>query len=496
MQFFIDIALSLIYFALFLLICAWSWRFWMMYINQRHLNGLKWVMLEIKLPREIFKSPLATETALLSLIQGGGVGTKFHRLYQGALPAFSSIEIASLEGIIHFYVRIQTKFRPYVEANFYAQYPGIEIVEVDDYTKQIRYHHLTKEVSMWGTRYSLSKTWEPINPETGEGYKHNGKSVKMKADFLPLKTYVDYKLDGDPKEEFKIDPLTPLLEVMGGIGKGEYFWYQIIVQDEGVYNGTSKLPKFYVNPATHEHFTLEEMADKRKAQLRSGKPIPQGTKAFDDFGYPRMRKGADGTDEQVVYQKLVLPTKKEQDLTLDDKEEIDGINKKFTKPLIMGVIRLVYISKKESFRTENIQSVINFPKPFNGVNALAPTKNTDPYDFPWQNAKGRRVPWRAEEMFEEYVEREGFFPHIKPRPWLDKWEDSWFWGSSMKTRRIFRMLYEGFFDPFGHPAATDPITLNVEELATLWHLPGAVATTPAIPRIDSTKGFAPVNLPQ
>jgi hypothetical protein len=466
-----------------------------MYIHQRHLNNLKWVMLEIKLPREIFKSPLATETALLSLLQSGGISHKYAKYYQGALPAFSSIEIASLEGIIHFYVRIQTKFRPFVEASFYGQYPGIEIVEVEDYTKKIRYHHLQQDVGMWGARFSLKKTWEPRDEKTGEPYKKKDGTFKMPADFLPIKTYVDYKLDTDPKEEFKVDPLTSVLEFMGGIGKGEYFWYQIVVQDEGVYDG-KKMPKFYVHPVTHERMSLEEMADKRKKQIRSGKPIPKGTPVKDEYGYAKKRDNAAGEKEDMTYQEIAFPSKKEMELTIEEKAELEGINKKFSKQLALCVVRLVYISQKEKFRSENIQSIVNFPKPFIGWNIFVPSKNTDPYDFPWQNKNGMRIPWRTEELFEEYVEREGFFPHINERPWLDKWEDIAFWNSSMKTRKMFRMLFEGFFFPFQHPPVSDPVSLNMEELATLWHLPGAVATTPSIPRIDSAKGFAPVNLPQ
>jgi hypothetical protein len=57
------------------------------------------------------------------------------------------------------------------------------------------------------------------------------------------------------------------------------------------------------------------------------------------------------------------------------------------------------------------------------------------------------------------------------------------------------MLFESIFYPFDHPQAKDAFVLNLEELATVWHLPGATVGTPTLPRIDSTKGVAPVNLP-
>lgn len=475
-----------------------------MYVNQKYLNevGKKFILLEIKLPREIFKSPYATETAITSLLQGGGVSSWFDREFKGKLPIFASLEIASLEGVIHFYVRIEGRFRSLVESNFYAQYPGIEIVEAEDYTQKIQYHHLTKDVSAWGARYGLQKKWKPIDPKTGEAYKDpkdKKEDYSMPADFYPIKTYPEYGLDKDPKEEFKIEPLAPMLEFMGAIGKGEYFWYQVVLQDEGVYND-KKFSKFYVNEVTHEHLSLADMAKEEKKNIKTSGYTVAGEKMLDNDGEvkTKTKKDAEGNsiETELVYKTTKPIAKKEMELSGDEKDKIEAINKKLSKPLANVVIRLMYVTKKEKFQFENIMNILSFPKPFSGINSLVPAKVTEPYAYPWQNFRNRRVPWRTEEMFEAYVEREGFYPHIPERERLDSFEDSAFWNSSMKTRKVWRMLYEGFFYPFSHPQAEDVITLNVEEIATLWHLPGAAVSTPSLPRIDSTKGVAPVNLPQ
>jgi hypothetical protein len=504
MQFLIDIGLSILYFCIFLLLCAWTWRFWMMYIQAKSLASLKWVMLEIKLPREILKSPLATEVAIATLLQGGGVSNKIARNFNGGLPIFSSLEIASIEGVIHFYIRIQSKLRSLVEANFYAQYPGIEIIEAEDYTKRIEYHHLSKDVGVWGATYRTSKSWEPVDFTTGKKFEHHGKPISMKADFLPIKTYVDYGLDKDPKEEFKIDPLTPLLEVMSSIGKGEHFWYQVLVQDESVYD-SKKFPKFYVNEATHEHISLKDMADHYKKQTRTSGYITNGQDAYDDYGDLKTKQVKVGTGDdgkpifETVTQKYTLKetkalSKKDMDLTMEEKESLESINKKLSKPLALTVTRLMYVAEKKNFNYGHIQNILSFPKPYKGVNSFG-FNVTAPYDYDWQDIGKKRSSWRGEEMFEEYVEREGFFPHIPKRKSLDSWEDMFFWSASMKQRKMFRMMYEAIFYPFDHPHADDACVLNLEEVATLWHLPGAVATSPGLPRIDSKKGIAPANLP-
>lgn len=524
MQFVIDIGLSILYFTIFLLLCAWSWRFWIMYIQQKTLNKIDWLLLEIKLPREIFKSPYAAELAIAPLLQAGGLTGWYKQYFAGAMPAYASLEIASIEGALHFYVRIQRKYKALVESNFYSQYPGIEIVEADDYTKMIRYHHLSKDVLSWGATYGLTKKWQPTNPKTGKAYSEKGgeddepkddkDKYSMPADFVPMKTYVDYGLDKDPKEEFKIDPLGQILETMGGIGKGEYFWYQVIVQDEGVYNGT-KRPKFYVNEKTHTHHSLPELAEARKKQIRTAGWNIKGKVSADEFGVPKIidsfnedyeqqfreEKDKDGKTIKIPIkinarhlETKALP-KKEMELTQDEKDDIEEINTKLSKTLVMATVRLVYVTKKEKFNSQHIQTIVSFPKPFNGSNGLGMKALADPYDYPWENFMNRRVPWRTEEIFEAFVEREAFFPHAGDRDTLDKWEDTFFWTASMKSRKMFRMIYEAIFYPFDHPQAKLVSTYNIEEIATLWHLPGATVATPTLPRIDSNKGVAPINLP-
>jgi hypothetical protein len=487
-----------------------------MYINQKYLASLDWVMLEIKLPREITKSPLATETAITGFLQSAGASTVYARNFEGKVPHFGSLEIASIEGVIHFYIRVQRRFRALMETNFYAQYPTIEIIEAEDYTKLIHFHHLSTDTNAWAMNYRTGEKWEPTDPETGKPYPgKNGKNYEMKADFLPIKTYVDFGLDKDPKEEYKTDPLTQMLEVMGSIGKGEHIWYQVLVQDESVYDD-KKMPKLYVNEKTHKHMSLRELADARKKQIRTSGYIKHGDLVMDEYGYEKPKRKVDtgevDDDGKPIIKEVPLTynlmkdgkleqsmkaiPKEEIKLTTDEKDELDAINKKMGKPLAAVVVRIIYVAKKENFQGGHTATTMSFSKLFKGWNKLLLTKLTDPYDYPWERHNGRRLFWRSEESFEAYVEREGYFPHIKDRPTLDEWEDRFFWPLSMKQRKLFRMVYEAIFYPFDHPSADDVVfMLNLEEIATLWHLPGAVAATPTLPRIDSTKGVAPVNLP-
>ncbi len=506
MQFLIDILLLICYAFLTLLVFAWVWRFWLLHAHQKHQASIDWIMLEIKLPREIFKSPLAMENVLNSLLQASGLAVWWKRKILGNLPIYSSLEIASIEGTIHFYFRIQRRFRNLVESNLYAQYPGIEISEGEDYTKLMHYHHLSEDTEMWSMGYPLSKKWTPTD-EHGKPFsdpEKPGKDFQMKADYLPIKTYVDFGLDRDPKEEFKVDPMVPLLEFMGSIGKGEHIWYQVLIQDESNFDGT-KNHKMYVNKGTHEHWSLADLAKKRKDQIRKIKKVKKDDLVYDENGIPRETTvpKKDGSGSEVKAMTYVddreIQEKKESQLTVDEKDEIEKINLKLSKPIFRAIVRVVYVAKKEAFNPGYISNTFSIMKNYNGA---GPVLNAfgidpcDPYDFPWDNFQNRRVPWRKEERFEEYVEREGFHIHVKERPAIDKWEDRVFWYFPLRTRKMWRMMYEGFLHPFEHPTSDQIICLNIEELATIYHFPGQTASVPTLPRIDSAKSVAPTNLPQ
>jgi hypothetical protein len=72
--------------------------------------------------------------------------------------------------------------RNILESHFYANFPDIEIREVEDYAKKMVFDPAKN--NMWASDYVFTRP----NP-------------------YPLRTYVDYGLDKDPKPEHAIDPL-------------------------------------------------------------------------------------------------------------------------------------------------------------------------------------------------------------------------------------------------------------------------------------------------
>lgn len=499
-QFFIDLVLFFVYSFGLLLIIVYILRFWKMYVTQQHINSVSknYIMLEIRLPREIHKSPMAFELVASAFTQTGGVSTWYARNWGGALPAMFSLEIASLEGVVHFYIRTQKKFKPLIETSIYAQYPGVEIIEAEDYTSLFRVEHTSPpDIGFFGVQYNLGKKFPVQDEEKDIHGKVVTQKKEMKADFLPIRTYIDMGLDKDPKEEYKNDPLSQIIESLGSIGKGQYAAVQILLQDTSNFNNI-RFPATYINPVDHKHLTLAEVAKIRKDQLKK-KKIKKGTLVTDEYGYPKYEiQKEEGKDrEQMSYQNDVEKTISEMELTPEQKGEIEAINKKLSKPLLRCVMRSIYVAK-DNYNGAYVNNLLSLLKPFAfpGFNSVGLSGVSDPYDYPWQDTMKRRKPWRREEFFDAFVEREGFHPHIGKRDTLDAWEDIFFFPYKGYVRRVWRMIIESIFYPFQHPDTDDVFTLNTEEIATLYHFPGITAATPTLPRIDSAKGVAPVNLPQ
>jgi hypothetical protein len=508
MQLLIDIALFLIYCGLTTLLIAWAWKFWMLNANQTWEKGLKWVLLEIKLPREINKSPEAAELFLRSIIEGGGLGTWFKEKWEGRIPNTAALEIASLEGVVHFYIRIETKLRPRIEAAIYSQYPTVEIVEVPDYMDKIPkiVHNDPKKPATWACEWLLSKSVEATVGNTKDRNNHKLEKLKYSGDMYPIKTYKDWGLDKDPKEMYKHDPLTYVIEQLGTIGQGEYFVYQIVIRDAAKWNEIYDLDTDGKKTKTKLSELVKFETDKFKIKWslkEKGKSIGD-----DEFGNEKMipeQKDKDGKlikkaevakyARNIAEAKPIPMTEREEEA----KKSLEAIQKKMSKPQVFAIIRTVYVADSYTNIGSRIPMVMGFTKPFNedGFNTFRPDAITDPFDFPWQDTMKRLVPWRKENMYGDLTGRDGMFSYVKGMgDGAKKALDIGLFNYPSYVKKIYSVLHNIFLHPFTPTMSyATPMTLNVEELATLYHFPGEVAATPTLPRIDSTKSSSPSNLP-
>nr|MBP7006803.1 hypothetical protein [Candidatus Paceibacterota bacterium] len=211
-----------------------AWKMWVHYIQQDFISGIDFVLLEIIPPREVVRSPQAMELFLSNALYHWSLKGGIEEYWQGAVWFWFSLEIVSIEGQVHFYVRTPTRVRELIETQMYAQYPQAQIREVPDYTLAVDEISEKSNWRMWGCEFGF-----------------------VKEDPYPIKTYVDFGLDEDPKEEYKVDPISPVIEFFGSLKKGEQAWLQIVITPS---KKTYKHHGKKVDWIEHGHLTLEKVA--------------------------------------------------------------------------------------------------------------------------------------------------------------------------------------------------------------------------------------------
>ncbi|MDO8556952.1 MAG: hypothetical protein Q7R98_00625 [Candidatus Jorgensenbacteria bacterium] len=193
-----------IFFPLFLL-----FRELMLYVRQTMFeNKINWVTLELRVPREIEKSPRAMEQVLLTFNSLRNAADNAYETYwDGQMVLWSSLEVASFGGEIHFYVRVSDKHKNAVEAAFFSYYPDVEIIEADDYMSNFPRDTVEmreRGLDIWGTEIILAR-----------------------ESAYPIKTYTNFE---NPEEAIQVDPISTTLEMLSKIKRGEMVCFQIIIQ--------------------------------------------------------------------------------------------------------------------------------------------------------------------------------------------------------------------------------------------------------------------------
>jgi hypothetical protein len=377
---------------------------WVYYKRQAYWQSLGQVLLEIKLPKEVSKSPAAMEIFLTTLHQVADESGWYFKYWKGQTRGWFSLEIVSLGGEVHFYIWTRLKYRSNIEAQLYAQYPGVEVHEVPDYT--LPYAYDPEKYKLYGTQWILGK-----------------------PDAYPIKTYVDYGLDRDPKEEFKIDPIVSMLEFLGSVQKGHMIWIQIIVRAH-------------------------------KDEQRKPGTWFETTDAWKDSADAEIKK---------IVEKFRPEDKEKQSrqATEGEKDMIAALERSVSKFPFDTTIRSIYMAEKDIYNPMYLGGMLGIFKQFSSVN-LNSFKSSG-----WSGVFDR--PWKSEFPFKLW--------------YGDKEQLNKALVEEYKLRRFF-------FSPHGGKHYySKPIVLNTEELATLFHFPGLVSTTPTLERVPSKKSEAPANLP-
>jgi hypothetical protein len=349
--------------------------------------------------------------------------------WQGAVWFWFSLEIVSIDGQVHFYIRTPSRIRGLIETQMYAQYPQAQVKLVEDYTLAVDEISPKSSWNGWGCEFKL-----------------------LKHEVYPIKTYVDFGLDKDPKEEFKVDPISPVIELFGSLQKGEQMWLQIVVTPS---------KKTYREKGTW--FGKHDWVAESRIQLE---------KLLKPF--TRFHERPDGTYAMELRQPDFL------------KSTVSGMSLKTEKLGFDTGIRVMYIAKKEAFNMNNRRNVRlifrQYAKPQCNEFWRTNSAQADFYSGLF-TASPQTIMMLANRMLHEYRER-AFF-HLPLRHHIFS-QNHWNW----PIPGIFSL--DQYIKAYAHHHT---YVLNTEELATIWHFPGQILKVPTLERIESKEAAPPPNLP-
>lgn len=374
---------------------------WMLYVHEKFKFENGRTTLRIKLPQEVLKSPEAMESVFAQIFNPNTPDNLMQTYLDGKHPLVASFEFASIGGDVRFYANVPTKkVKNALEAQLYAQFPGIEVTEETiDYTAEIK----------WDPR-----VWDLISFHI----------LKKNDDVMPIKTYIDMGLDKQPKEELKFEPMSPLLEYLGTAKPHERIWVQILM--------TPHIKMTFKNGSLRKIPTWESRAAQKINEI---------------MGRDKDKRGAEETESRPI-------------LTTNERETIASIERNVSKYAYSVAIRSMYITEAGRFDPDMIGPMLRAFGQCDviGRNGLGPRWRTDfNYNF-FQDFSGERKLRAKKSELEQY----------KARTYLE----------GDKLHKVDK-----------------PRIMSVEELATIYHIPGSSVITPSLSRVESTRREAPANLP-
>lgn len=420
-----------------LVLKSWWWLFLpaILYLPVRFLyfwwvkwevwyKRIDWMTLEIVPPGEIEKPFRAMEDVFSALWPIYDFANWRERWCEGELPMgpyWFSFEIASFEGDVHFYLRIERGRRSFAESIIYTHYPEAEIFEVEDYTQTLPQDLPNKVYDVYGEDFKF-----------------------IRDHSYPIKTYkfFEARIPEAVETEKRIDPLYSLMEAMTNLRKGEITWFQIVPV-----------------PITNEDIPWaskgKQIANKiaRRPQKPKSRSILQEISDVIIGGQP-----AEAEREKGLPPGVSEETEREMLITPGERAVLTGIEEKISKYGFATFIRFLYIFPRGAYYVPHGKIGRSyfahfFTQDMNTIVFSGRTRSKVHYLL-----RKRRVYARKKSLFEKYVRR---FPPSFPKM-----------------------------------VGPETLILNIEELATLFHLPTkASILPPGVPRVPVKKGAPPPGIP-
>ncbi|MCX6789312.1 MAG: hypothetical protein NTZ42_01750 [Candidatus Gribaldobacteria bacterium] len=333
----------------------------------------KWILLELIPPGEVLKPYLAMEdiiTALWPIYDGANWRERWCEGEMIGGPFWLTFEIVSIEGQVHFYMRILKDQKDFVSSIFHTHYPEIEIFEVEDYTQNISQDIPNDTYDLYGEYLTTSKPYS-----------------------YPIKTYKYFEIRPEEvDQEKKLDPFSNLMEAMVKLKEGEQLWYQI-----------------NLTPISNNDIPwLDEgraLADKI---ARRGEKAPRQSMIGETIKLAVL--GKQPYSDEAKAESIIPP---EMKLTPGEREKLAAVETKISQLGFKVFMRSVYIYTKDAYVSPNKRIprsyLVHFGNDMQSMRDWSKEKTKIHYFF-----RKRRVYTRKKKIFDLYVRR---LPPMFPEMW-------------------------------------------------------------------------------
>ncbi len=208
---YVALVLSIAAFALSVLIFWSCWMFWREETYKSSKKLVPWVFFEIKVPREVLKGPKAMEQFFAAVIALRNKPKTWVKKYvDGEVPRYHVIDIIGKNNEVRFFMRVSYRLSAAIEGLLYANYPEIEINEVEDPYAE-----------------ALPASYDELS---AQGYELFGNELYQgHPEAISIRTYSEFEQEtGDEKGRI-IDPFAVLLELIGNLDPREMICVQFIL---------------------------------------------------------------------------------------------------------------------------------------------------------------------------------------------------------------------------------------------------------------------------
>ena len=342
---------------------------WIKYLQTKAVKKIKWLLLEVKISRNIEKTPKAMEQVFSGL---HGILTKvkfLDKYWKGKVQEWFSFEIAGIDGSVYFFIRTPENFRNLVEAQIQAQYPDAEILEVLDYAAPLAGKIPSKTYDINGVEFILEK-----------------------ADYYPIRTFLSFE---ERQKERRLDPMASFLEILSKLSPSENIFIQYLIKPTG--------EKDWINEGIE---AVNKLVGKKTEVKKNWFEIFFG--GINEFVVNLLKAIAIYPEWSEAKKEEVKTTS--QNLSPGNRLVAEAIENKISKLAFRVCIRFAYIAKRDIFNRVNIAAINGAFKQFNTLdlnafkgNKKAGTTADQPRIIPF--IKNRRGFIRKVAFVDRYVNR-------------------------------------------------------------------------------------------